>query len=584
MKPLLLSPAGDMKALDSAIRSGADEVYLGGPAFNARANARNFDENGLILASEKCRESGVGMHITLNTLVFERELPSAMKYVSFLAEKVRPSALIVQDIGLASEIKREFPELCLHASTQMRIHSARDVEYLKTLGFSRAVLARELPREDIAEFVKSGMETEIFVHGALCVCESGGCLMSALIGGRSGNRGECAQPCRLPYKGNNRYPLSLSDLCLAPHIREIASLGVKSLKIEGRMKSADYVGAVTAVYRRLIDEGRNASPEEMRLLSDIFSRSGFTDGYYASKVTPKMFGVRREEDKERSQGVRAPSVDFKRQKADVAPAIPAKMPERNIEKVQHPRDQLGLVFRFEGALPPRRLLTELYPLANRIDIPLSECKNPVLDGFTDKVSIIMPRLSFVREEGEITALLDAARSRGVRHATVSSFSHFTLCDGFYLHGDYVLNAVNSRTVDTYSRFSLSSVMLSPECDARTVKGAKCALEYIGYGKLPVMHTQTCIIRNVEKCQNAPKCYGILTDRTGASFPIISSFGHRNTIYNSVPSYHLDKRKELKKQGIGLITLLFTDENERMIEEVVALAQTGKLPSFAYTRR
>ena len=187
-KPLLLSPAGSMNALKSAINAGADEVYLGGAGFNARINAANFDRNALIRAGEMCRGANVSLNITLNTLIYDKEFKSVLEYVSFLSDKVMPDSLIVQDLGLAVTLRREFPQLALHASTQMRIHSHLDAEYLKSLGFTRAVLARELPKDDIASFVKTGLETEIFVHGAICVSESGGCLMSSVIGNRSGNK------------------------------------------------------------------------------------------------------------------------------------------------------------------------------------------------------------------------------------------------------------------------------------------------------------------------------------------------------------------------------------------------------------
>ena len=306
--PFLLSPAGSMPALRAAVDAGADEVYLGGPVFNARMNAGNFDRETLVSAASLCRRNGVRLHITLNTLIRDREFASAMEYVGFLAREVRPDAIIIQDLGLAAQIRREYPSLALHASTQLRIHSYLDAEFLKDFGFTRAVLARELPEEDIKAFAAAVPETEIFVHGALCVSESGGCLMSSVIGGRSGNRGECAQPCRLPC--GNGYALSLKDLCLADRMDSVLESGVTSLKIEGRMKSPDYVYAVTSVYRRLIDEHRNATEKELRFLADVFSRGGFTSGYYDGRIDDSMFGFRSERDKKRTAAVtvtRAPA-------------------------------------------------------------------------------------------------------------------------------------------------------------------------------------------------------------------------------------------------------------------------------------
>lgn len=584
--PLLLSPAGSPAALKAAIDAGADEVYLGGSDFNARINASNFDREALVKAGKLCRSSNVGLHITLNTLIYDKEFRSVLDYVSFLANDVMPDAIIIQDLGLASVIRREFKGLALHASTQMRIHSHLEAEYLKALGFTRAVVARELPREDIKRFAETGLETEIFVHGAICVSESGGCLMSSVIGNRSGNRGECAQPCRLPYKSENRYPLSLKDMCLAPHIKEINSLGVTSLKIEGRMKNPEYVGAVTSVYRRLIDEDRNATGEELKFLASVFSRSGFTDGYYLSKINKTMFGIRREEDKKQSEkGIFRISKAEKRpirEKATVEPEC--ILPVRDDEKTLHPAKQKGFVLRFEGRKPSERFLEKHAPDAARIDIPLAECADERFLPYRDKLSVIIPRSVFVSEQEHVKKQIELARSLGIRSATVSSLCHLTLCEGMYLHGDYAFNVVNRETLSMLEGYSLSSVMLSPETDGKFARGSKCALEYIGYGRTPLMYTRTCIIANAEGCKHKEKCFASLTDRTGASFPIISGHSHTNIIYNSLPGYRLDRRAELKKSGVGLLTLLFTDESEKRMEEIVLLAKSGEKPKFEYTRR
>ena len=244
---------------------------------------------------------GVRVYITQNTLIFDREKKD---YLSAAESALRAGAdaLIVADIGGAMEIKRHFPEAVLHASTQMSGHSTEAAKALASLGFSRMVCAREMSLADLAAFCKdSPIEAEVFVHGALCVCHSGQCLFSSVVGGRSGNRGECAQPCRLPY--GNSYPLSLKDLALAAHIPTIKELGIASLKIEGRMKSPEYVRDVAAIYRRLLDENRAASREEMQELAAIFSRGGFTDGYFTKKIGRGMLGVRSEADKESSRAL-----------------------------------------------------------------------------------------------------------------------------------------------------------------------------------------------------------------------------------------------------------------------------------------
>ena len=301
-KPELLCPAGNALALDAAIEGGADAVYLGGTAMNARIHAGNFTPEALRQAVKKAHAYGVKIYLTLNTLVTDYELPAFLE-AAWDAACAGVDALIVADAGGAAAIKRAIPGLELHASTQMSGHNSKMAKQLQSLGYSRMVAAREISEENLKLLLQnSPIETELFVHGALCVCHSGQCLFSSLVGGRSGNRGECAQPCRLPY-GNGAYPLSLKDLSLANHIPALISLGVSSLKIEGRMKSPEYVRDVAGVFRRLLDEERAANAEEMRILTDAFSREGFTDGYYTGRINSSMLGVRREEDKENSRRI-----------------------------------------------------------------------------------------------------------------------------------------------------------------------------------------------------------------------------------------------------------------------------------------
>ena len=302
--PELLCPAGSPEALDAAIEGGADAVYLGGTAFNARMNAHNFGGDALRSAVLRAHSYGVKVYLTLNTLVGDREIPLALEAAEEAAN-AGVDALIVADLGIASAIHRTFPSLELHASTQASSHNSFSAEKLKELGFRRIVIARETPAADLFETVKkSPLEVEMFIHGALCVSHSGQCLFSSLVGGRSGNRGECAQPCRLPFaskKGGNAYPLSLKDLSLAAHVPALIESGVASLKIEGRMKAPEYVRNTARIWRRLLDERRAATPDEMRELAFIFSRGGFTDGYYKEKIDSKMLGVRSEDDKSASR-------------------------------------------------------------------------------------------------------------------------------------------------------------------------------------------------------------------------------------------------------------------------------------------
>ncbi len=298
--PELLCPAGSPTALRAAIEGGADAVYFGGRAFNARMRAENFTPEVIRESVNLCHAYGVRAYLTLNTLVTDRELPSFLQTAAE-AYEAGIDALIVADLGGAAALHRMIPQLELHASTQMSGHSLGAGVLLKELGFTRMVLARETNRADMARFVReSGVETEVFVHGALCVSHSGQCLFSSLVGGRSGNRGECAQPCRLP-DAMGRYPLSLKDLCLARHVTELIAMGVDSLKIEGRLKSPEYVRDVARIWRRLLDERRDADEREMTELASVFSRGGFTDGYFTGKIGPSMLGVRSENDKQSSR-------------------------------------------------------------------------------------------------------------------------------------------------------------------------------------------------------------------------------------------------------------------------------------------
>ena len=300
--PEILAPAGSPEALRAAVRCGADAVYLGASAFNARQGAHNFDTAALREAVSYCHARGVAVHLTLNTLVRQDELHAALK-VAEEACVLGVDALIVQDVGLARRIRAAAPGMALHASTQLSCHTPSGVRFLRDSGFSRVVLAREMSRDEIAACAGQGCELEVFVHGALCMCVSGQCYLSAMLGGRSGNRGLCAQPCRLPFvpadsgrrAREGEAALSLRDLSLQAYGADLAALGVDSLKIEGRLKRPEYVAAAVSVYRAAV-RGEAPAPGLSGDLQAVFSRSGFTDGYYADQRGGGMFGTRRRED------------------------------------------------------------------------------------------------------------------------------------------------------------------------------------------------------------------------------------------------------------------------------------------------
>ena len=292
----LLAPAGSMDALRAAVQNGANAVYLGCGLFNARQSAKNFTTQTLTEAVKYCHIRGVAVHLTLNTLVSDRESKELIDLIRHAAS-TGVDAFIVQDLGVAELCRQIAPQVALHGSTQMTIHNLAGVQLCAAMGMSRVVLSRELSREEIRYIcANSPIEIEVFAHGALCMCYSGQCYMSSLIGGRSGNRGRCAQPCRQSYgyaHWEDKYPLSLKDNCLIHYLQELTDMGVASIKLEGRMKKPEYVATVTATYRKALDEGVVTKGMEQALMT-AFNRQGFTDGYYTSRVDRKMFGVRKD--------------------------------------------------------------------------------------------------------------------------------------------------------------------------------------------------------------------------------------------------------------------------------------------------
>ena len=292
-RPMILAPAGTGAAVTAAVRCGADAVYLGAKNFNARRNAENFDEQSLAATVQFCHERGTRVFVTVNTLVRDAELPALEATADEIAQS-GADAVIIQDMAVAELFARRYPDLPRHASTQTAVHDLDGARFLEDMGFKTIVLARELTLREM-EYICSRVaaRTEAFVHGAHCMSVSGMCYLSAMLGGRSGNRGLCAQPCRLDWQcGGEGYALSLKDMSLLSHVREMEQAGVGILKIEGRMKRPEYVAAaVTACRQALAGESYDADR-----LRAVFSRSGFTDGYLTGKRDKSMFGVRTKDD------------------------------------------------------------------------------------------------------------------------------------------------------------------------------------------------------------------------------------------------------------------------------------------------
>lgn len=296
-KAEVLAPAGSQESLTAAVRAGADAVYLGASHFSARADAKNFGPEELKEAVSYCHVRGVKVYLTVNTLVLDEELPSA---VSLLREAcaLPVDGVLIQDMGLLRILRRDAPGLRLHASTQTGVHTGAGAKALSDAGFQRVVLARELSLRETEKIHDScPIELESFVHGALCMSVSGQCYFSSVLGSRSGNRGMCAQPCRLPFSvpGGTGHDLSLHDLSLITRTEELERAGVCSLKIEGRLKRPEYVAAAAHACR-LAADGEPVPPELMNQLEAVFSRSGFTQGYADGRLGREMFGVRSRED------------------------------------------------------------------------------------------------------------------------------------------------------------------------------------------------------------------------------------------------------------------------------------------------
>lgn len=294
----ILAPAGSLDSVIAAVRCGADAVYLGAKEFSARASAKNFDNEELKTAVDYCHERDVLVYLAVNTVVFDSEL-TAVKKLIITACKAKVDAVIVQSPGVAGLIKKIAPDLPLHGSTQMSVHSLSGAKALYEMGFKRVVLAREMTREEIKEIaLNCPIELEVFVHGALCMCMSGQCYFSAMLGSRSGSRGACAQPCRLPFSVGtykDGYALSLKDNSLIDYLGELQEMGVASAKIEGRLKRPEYVAAAVTACRESRDFGF-VSEETGNFLTSVFSRTGFTDGYYTDNRGYNMFGTRQKSD------------------------------------------------------------------------------------------------------------------------------------------------------------------------------------------------------------------------------------------------------------------------------------------------
>lgn len=578
--PELLAPVGSAEALAAAIMAGADAVYLGATQFSARAFAHNFDRPAMRLAVETAHRAGVKVYLALNTLIIDRQMGQALELAAY-AYEIGVDAMIVADLGLATLIHEQYPDFPLHASTQCSGHSSAGAKQLQSLGFCRMVAARELSSDAMASLVKnSPIPIEVFVHGALCVSASGQCLFSSIVGGRSGNRGECAQPCRMNYNG--RTPLSLKDLSLASHIPELIDMGVASLKIEGRMKSPTYVYTVTSIFRRLLDERRAATPKEMDTLASVFSREGFTDGYFTGKLTA-MNGVRREADKEASRSAaekahRAPHIPsftapISGESNEIGRKIGTPLPPITVERPKADAPHLP-------PLPPKPAAAEWKPLKTArfyrpetiperhdfdvIFLPLERFDGKKANG------VLLPPVIWDSDEDKVAAALERAKASGAGHVLITGVGQLALAkaSGLIIHGDWRLNIENSYSAAVWSE--LDELILTPELLLPQMRDIPARKSAIVYGRAPLML--------LEKSCGAPQ----LTDRRKAVFPVIRE-GGRELVLNSVPTYMADRKSDLDRLGLCGQHFLFTVEGNQEVRYILDCYQKG-LPTKKEIRR
>jgi len=667
----LLAPAGSMEALRAAVQNGANAVYLGCGAFNARQSAKNFTPQALAEAVKYCHIRGVQVHLTLNTLVSDRETEEVCELIRHAAT-VGVDAFIVQDLGVVQMCRRIAPSVPIHGSTQMTIHSLPGVLLCAAWGMKRVVLSRELSEKEIRYICeRSPIEIEVFAHGALCMSYSGQCYLSAAIGGRSGNRGRCAQPCRQCYgysRRENRYPLSLKDNCLVSYLQDLDRMGVASLKLEGRMKRPEYVAAVTGVYRRALDNGQVTKPMMDALLT-AFNRQGFTDGYYTGNLGRNMFGIREERSEDaawlrlvrqsyeavendlvgvkfhavvNAQGSYLTVTDPEGRSCTVTGAVPEpaikqllteEFIARQLRKTGDTpyrcdvvtaditpglslsvssvnamrRDALNQLTALRGRrenVPLMRMRKFTHLSGNRenphytIQVTTREQIIPALFKLKPavlyvplhilaedpdfcyqlsrrvNVAAVLPRIVHDGQMADLRQDLRTVKEHGVKEALVGNLGLMLPVReaGLDLRGDFGLNLYNSLAMHSARELELKSAALSFEMTLPQVRDLSKTIpaELMCYGRMPLMVTENCLIRN--KTGECACHIGTtkLVDKTGAEFPVIRDGNScRSVLLNGKKLNWLDRQNDLAKLGLWAIRLCFTTENAKEVDHVLS---------------
>lgn len=646
----ILSPAGSFEALEAAVQFGADAVYVGGSQYSARSSAQNFTEQELAEAVEYCHLHGVKLYVCCNTLLNDYELSGVMAFVRYLYE-IGVDALIVQDLGLIRRVRQELPDFPIHGSTQMTVVNHQGVKTLADLGLERVVLGREVTAEGLRAIrEKTDTELEYFVHGALCISYSGQCLMSSILGGRSGNRGGCAQPCRLPYTllrngkpvSDNLPLLCPKDLCLAHRVRELADMGISSLKIEGRMKSPEYVAMVTMAYKQALSG--QLTEDDVQNMLKFFSRGGSCEGYFNgctfgdmmdTKDKPKIAGalpklptVKRQSpvslsllaregepltltvcaaDGTRKTVVGAPCekahtkpTDAERMKQQIAklgntPFYADKIEVDTCGTVAVPVSELNdirriAVFSLQEKILASYRRTPKQPEAKqeataramrrpelcaevttkdqlkaaiemgigRIYLP--EALLPFAEGVREPV-VMLPSIS---REGEAIGSESGA-------VCIQNLGQLADCAGKTVTAGHRLNVMNRETAEMLFSMGARRVVLSPELNLkqmmRLCSGVAGELEVIGYGRLPLMLLENCIVKSTLGRCDCDNARFALRDRKNEVFPMASR--HCGTvIYNSKPIYMADRMDELLPLAADGIRLCFTTEGYAECRQVM----------------
>ena len=627
-RPEILAPAGNREMLGAAVFSGADAVYLGLTGFNARRTAGNFTPDELREAVAFCHARGVKVHVTLNTLVYDRELSGLADAVRAVAA-AGADAVIADDLATAQLVKSIAPTLHLHGSTQMSVHTPEGAKELAALGYDRVILARELSLEEIRAVCEaSPIEVEVFVHGALCMSVSGQCMMSAFLGGRSGNRGACAGPCRLPFDASaglkpgqpgRACHLSLKDMDYIPHLRELMDAGVASVKIEGRLRTPEYAAAVVTACRAVCA----GQPYDEKLVRDIFSRSGFTDGYLTNRNDGKMFGVRTEADEpqpahkdplpgiERALG-KTGGTPFVMDGLAAEPGeggfgfLPGaawnELRREALDKLLEKRSEVTphAVQAFEMPTYPAHTVGQLPALAARfanaaqcpaeaaeklqyLIFPIAEAES-IPEAWRGKTLLELPRVMFGRLEQKTAARLDALQDAGFAGAVVNNPAQLRYTDGWTLYGGLGLNVTNPMSAARYASLGVQGMLLQPETALTAMQAVAPGVPTAAlcYGHLPLMLTRACPLRNVRDCGKCPGG-GTLRDRKGRDFTVTCSApggaGVR-TVFNPVPLYMGERLRELP---VDVAVAAFTTETPARVSQILDLLFNAQPFDSEFTR-